>query len=391
MNRYFANYPDTEPLILRSYYELYNTSHYKACNKSDIEVFVASTSIYSYQNNHIVTEIINLHINNFFNFSCKYAALYSIYQDLFDQNHFDVIEHIVENSNKIGCIDNITICLLAIETANYQILNLLKYRSFPFDQDIVLFKVDSDNYKYEYVFVGENAFGYAISRNNMTICEFLIEEIGITPFNRNIDFFSSWHPSYAAQFDSQIAAVCSQKNNFIDYFWKFDIPQKNLEAFFLSFCVKEKTFGDNAKSIIQKMITSDLDINLIDQEYFESCSVDIIRYLLSLGLIPKANYISTVCKRRNIKHLDILLEHGIVIDVNELMCPNYNGGTIFDAIEILIKYQIDLSTLSLSPSLSPSPSMPSGGKKYSVLCQAEELGLDKYAFMQYYIDYISVD
>jgi len=304
------------------------------------------------------------------NYGDTSRAMYAIYETLFYNKCFDVIEEIIEQSNFVTNTDCAAICLHAVRTDSYQILNLLNDRGFLLGQDIISFMV-VDISKTRYIRVGVNALGYAIHCKNLPMCKFLIEEIGIKPFSYNVEYSRIIGPKTIHRYDSMLN-ILKLNNEIIDYFWQFDIPQLYLEMFL----IRTMFYFRSDKKMIDKIIDKGLDLNEIDQTQLQYCLSDSIQYLFSLGLNPKTEYVSIVCSERLYKHLDILLESGYVLNDSDMDKLFYGcNGSIIEILKILIKYRVDMSKLVIK----------SNKENYLLLGEAEDLGLDRDMFLQYLV------
>lgn len=253
---------------------------------------------------------------------------------------------IIEDTKCKYCEDITAICLCAIVTENYNILNI--FIEYNFDFNLNLFEIynNSENELTEYI--GINAFDISIKIRCISICNYFIDRIKpITDSNILINYFCQVFHPYDKKFINEFMILYSNKIN-VDLNKFFD----QLLIIFFNYCNPEP-------SALNLLLSYGPDLNIFDQlmikNIIKMCQPWILEKLICHGLNLHQDYISIIAEYWNnpfcIEKIDILLRHGLILtenDIYKLLCSGYHCvKRLQKCSELFIKYSIDLSNIKI--------------------------------------------
>jgi len=294
------------------------------------------------------------------------GIIYYAYLKLFFNSLFDIVKEIIESNTNIGSIENVIICLHAIRTNQYDIVQRLKYLNFPFNENLMCFDFTRN---YPHSRVGINALCHASHYNNLPMCKFLIEECDMVPFNKYISLSQPVNYPNVFLYD-MILYEAHEYEDIFDYFLQFDIPQKNLSVILIH------CFGSMDISKITKIIDRGIDFNEIDPNLLiRYGGYHGIKYIIPLGLVPNSAHMSAACYHQNLDLIDLLLDYDLIPSNNDLLDLFSDKTNIPEILNVLNRHNVDMSKLVL----------PNHDNKRLILNRAEDLGLDTRMLLLYLI------
>ncbi|AZL89741.1 ankyrin repeat protein [Megavirus baoshan] len=279
--------------------------------------------------------------------------LYNIYYDLLRDNKFmDIIIPIIHIGDKF---ENNSICMVAIDISNYNILNELVSLGIDFNASI---STSHFNFK------SDNPLIKAIELSNLDMIKYLINN-GADPRNNNNNAI--------------VEGLINPNLHIFEYFTQFDITSENILEIFKD-TIADHTISynnnKNAKSIITYLVNQGLDINEIynnDITVFSRLKMDTFKCLLEYNLCVDSRLLNESIISGNLSITEYMLEQKYTPSIENIIFI----VKIFDInyIKLFIKYNIDLSVASNYQS-----------KNINILDDLTNNGLDYVTIVNYMLD-----
>ena len=264
---------------------------------------------------HISDKIWNI-VNEMYAFHCDSLGnenvFHSIYKKLFDDNLFEIIYEIIDGTD---AIDNFVICKIAIDTNNYDILDFAIAKGFNIRKENSVFKSD--------------ILTHSVCTQNFELCRYLVSK-GASPFDNNC-----------------MALTKSCHINKCDIFEYFlELGEINNEQLKILLHESISAAGlSNTYTKIKKILEKGLDLNSLDQKFFDSVAysgVDIFRYLFENGLEFNSNILlGAACVSSNCDLAKICLENGS--RPNDAILEKILNNLNLPMIKLFLQYGIDFS------------------------------------------------
>lgn len=310
-----------------------------------------------------------------------------VYRELIQKNCLDIIECIFNESGYKLCYDISAIIIVAVELEKYFILTELKNNGFDFACKILIVE---EFILLSYYKVNYNALDCAIQNKDLSMCKFLVEEIGINPSNPNLsNIVAEWDGRFCTQSKCillHVNTLCkilfSKNEEITQYFLRLKCFTDTEFMIALRWTGVYREYNDLSKQIIDEISDIQLVNSKLIDEIIVECTELTFKLLIEKGFELEQRHLSLICKDYHEAYgkIDIFLEEGFELTPDNI----YHLIKYADVIksgELLIKYSIDLSQVKLIRKESKFE------RTKKVIDGLIELGMDKDELLYYLSNY----